>query len=515
MKFNEATQAGSGGTGARAVSWPLAALVAAPWLWPFTSGPTANALPLLFSWGALAVAFLATIHWPRSEQAVRHSIALGWLLAALLSSLIALSQWFGVLPSTPLFSSAPVAEAYGNLRQRNQFASLTSIGLLALLTIAPRPSRLALLAAVVLAFANAASASRTGLLQWMLIALLAAWGRLGRQSLRLSVIALIAYGAATALLPMALMAWHGVEAANVLNRSVAELGCSSRIVLWSNVAELIMRRPWTGWGAGELDYAHYATLFSGPRFCAILDNAHNLPLHLAVEFGLPVAVLACAAAGWLVWRGRPWAAQDPGVQLAWGVLAVIGLHSLVEYPLWYGPFQLAVLQCLWLIRPKGWPLLPTRGAQFLLSLAMLAGIGWMLHEYALVSQAYKPAEERRPDMRLDPVASAGHIRLFRDQLEFAELSLTPLSRSTAPRVHELAARMLHYSPEPQVIEKMIESAWVLGRNEEAQWHSVRYRAAFPDRYRRWLGLAADPGQPATTPSTPPISPRASPAAARP
>ena len=45
--------------------------------------------------------------------------------------------------------------------------------------------------------------------------------------------------------------------------------------------------PWLGWGWGELDYAHYATLYDGPRFCDILDNAHNLPLHLAVELGIP------------------------------------------------------------------------------------------------------------------------------------------------------------------------------------------------------------------------------------
>lgn len=35
------------------------------------------------------------------------------------------------------------------------------------------------------------------------------------------------------------------------------------------------------------------TLFPGERFCVLLDNAHNLPLHLAVELGVPVAALLC------------------------------------------------------------------------------------------------------------------------------------------------------------------------------------------------------------------------------
>lgn len=39
----------------------------------------------------------------------------------------------------------------------------------------------------------------------------------------------------------------------------------------------------------------------------------------------------------------------PCWQMAWMILSVIGLHSMLEYPLWYGPFQLTVLLCLVLL----------------------------------------------------------------------------------------------------------------------------------------------------------------------
>jgi O-antigen ligase len=120
-----------------------------------------------------------------------------------------------------------------------------------------------------------------------------------------------------------------------------ELACASRVALWSNVLNLIGQKPWLGWGWGELDYAHYATLYAGPRFCDILDNAHNLPLHLAVELGIPAALLICGFGVWWAARRRPWRETDAVRQLAWSVLAVILLHSLLEYPLWYGPFQVA------------------------------------------------------------------------------------------------------------------------------------------------------------------------------
>ena len=59
----------------------LIAVVALPWLWPFTSGPTAGTQPYLVSM-ALAAVLLAL--WPARQgarQAV-HWVADGWLLAA-------------------------------------------------------------------------------------------------------------------------------------------------------------------------------------------------------------------------------------------------------------------------------------------------------------------------------------------------------------------------------------------------------------------------------------------------
>ena len=84
-----------------------------------------------------------------------------------------------------------LGEAYANLRQRNQFATFTNIGLAALLwwvaqgrafptmfrdashvaTLDGR-SLLVLVAAVLLGLGNAASSSRTGLMQLVLLVLL-------------------------------------------------------------------------------------------------------------------------------------------------------------------------------------------------------------------------------------------------------------------------------------------------------------------------------------------------------
>ncbi len=78
---------------------------------------------------------------------------------------------------------------------------------------------------------------------------------------------------------------------------------------------------------------------------AFFDHTHNLVLQFAVELGLPLAAGVLALLVWGLWRGarNAWAAPAGiGVaqRCAMLMVAMIGLHSLLEYPLWYGYFLL-------------------------------------------------------------------------------------------------------------------------------------------------------------------------------
>lgn len=61
---------------------------------------------------------------------------------------------------------------------------------------------------------------------------------------------------------------------------------------------------WLGWG--DLRYAQYITIFQGPRWCAVLGNAHNLPLHLALVFGIPFALFLCVLGVYFIFIEPPW-----------------------------------------------------------------------------------------------------------------------------------------------------------------------------------------------------------------
>ena len=447
---------------------------------------------------------------------------LAWLVAAAISALIGMLQYFGIAPMlAPWISQTQAGEAFANLRQRNQFATLTSIGLTALIgylalqaRAAPGPSwripRWAYLLALVLALGNAASNSRTGLLQWLLIGVLTAWWvQPGRQRLLLFAgQALLAYGIAVFTLPLLLQWATGLQSSGLFGRIVEEIpACASRKILWSNVLTLIADRPYLGWGWGELDYAHFATLYPGPRFCNILDNAHNLPLQLAVELGIPAAVAICGALAWLVWRAKPWYEKDPVRQMAWGVLAVIALHSLLEYPLWYGPFQIAAALSVWLLwAPRATATAEdlelalkfkeksrfTQYRRALVASIMIAGLTTVAVSYYQVSQIYLPLEKRSAAYRDDTLAKISSNRVFSEQAHFAELSVTPLTPGNAASIYAMAVQLLHYSPEPQVIEKVIESAVMIGREAEALHYLARYRAAFPEEHALWAAKNAVP-----------------------
>lgn len=498
------------------------------------------AVPLLVSWTCAALLLFGVGLWGTRVDH-RHAIAAtasAWLLAALLSAAMGLVQYFGhASVFSPWVSNVAAGEAYANLRQRNQFASLCSIGLLSLLwklavwrvcdpidgRKAQSPSALQWLiwglALVLLACGNAASGSRTGLLQWWMVAGLGVWWWLShRYTLKWSLsphgrvaagalAALVTYMACLWLLPWLLLVTMGVESGGLMGRLNEDAGCGSRRVLWANVLHLIALKPWLGWGWGELDYAHFMTLYPGERFCDILDNAHNLPLHLAVELGLPFSMLVCSVLAWLALRMRPWREGDAARQLAWGVLFVMGLHSLVEYPLWYGPFQMAAGLCLWILwttmpRPLGstadetllkninWrkgQLVPVVIVSF--AITMIAILVFSAWSYWRASQLYLPQAQRATAYQEDAFGKLQGISLFRNQVEFAELTTTPLNAANAAHLHRLAVQLLHFSPEPRVVEKAIESAVLLGRDDVAVYYLERYRVAFPKEHALWVKSA--------------------------
>ena len=513
------------------VAWGAVAL---PWLWPWAPPPSPSAPGLLAAWG-LTAAWWATLACtsPRSPESLspRVLVALAGLLAwaawrmpvtdlallgglagsilcigvaarcvsrtspvlllhvvwalltaAVLSAGIAGLQYSGLLhqPSAALswLHASPNEEAYGQLRQRNQFGSLMSLGLAAWMYLAqsggfrPRWRATAWAGLLVLTLGQVACASRTGALTWIGLCLLTlVWPM---QTPHHPSSPGVRRGAAAALVGFVILCWAlpaltsslaTVELPKVsaLDRWVEQpegLGiCESRIVLWRHVLELSLQRPWLGWGWGELDYAHATQPVQGERFCGQLGHAHNLWLQVVVEWGWPLALSGLGAV--LLWlrRHTPWRARSPAAVLGWSWLAVIGVHSLLEFPLWYGPFQVTLGMAIGLAgaaarqaegAAESAPPSPPTITRGLIALWFVCTV-WAGWDYHRVSQIFQPATLRSQACRDRPLECLADVVWFHQGRDFALLRLNAEAMG-AGAARELAQRVAHFSPEPWVLD---------------------------------------------------------------
>jgi O-antigen ligase len=485
-------------------------LLTLPWLNPFSYGPAPAIAKGLVAWLGVVFCWLVCALSGMDFAGRVRIVAAAWVLAATVSACMGFVQYFGFADSFGLWiSNAQAGQAFSNLRQRNHFGTLLAIGLAALLwwqmpvradsLMHSRGGRWVGMVAVLLGAAVAASGSRTGFIQLVVLTMLCLVWRRGRITL---LLALLAYALAAVALPLVLP----LLASTPLQASILErFGQNSgRSVLWLNMLHLIAQKPWLGWGWGELQYAHFITLYPGARFPSNLwgnvGNAHNLPLHLAVELGIPFATVFCAALLWLVLRGKPWRERNATRQLAWSVLAVIGAHSMLEYPLWYGPFQLATVLAIWMLWQTRTSRKPETGAGLAVDMArpsvaaMVTGIliavvcAYTAWDYWRISQIYLPANQRAMPYRDDTLNKIRSSWLFANQVNFAELGITPLTPDNARHINALAKEVLHFSPEASVVQKLLESDALLGLNEEAGYFKKRFQLAYPESHAAWQAI---------------------------
>ena len=120
-----------------------------------------------------------------------------------------------------------------------------------------------------------------------------------------------------------------------------------------------------------------------------------------------------------------------------------------------------------------------------LALGLVAGAAYAAIDYARVLQFYLPASARIRLFSEPSLSSAHRSWLFGHWVDFAQATSTPVDAGNATRMQELNEAILHLSPEPRVIERIIRSAALLQRFDVAWFYLQRYQAAFPAEYADW------------------------------
>jgi O-antigen ligase len=389
-------------------SLALALLVVAPFTSILWRGlPSSLGLGAAAILGAgLAVLLLAQGLSPARRLLAAEALCWGLLVAGGFSIAISLVQVFapGWADGSVIARSGIAGRAVSNLRQPNHLASLMMWAAVAAVFITERRGWRVALAPMLFAcvFTVVLSASRTGFIG---VGMLAVWGIVDRRLSRHARLTLLAtplmLGVSWWL--MALWSAEGGHAFGAASRLSEGAGSPTRLAILRDAWGLILANPWLGVGWGEFNFAWSLTPFPN-RPIAFFDHTHNLPAQLAVELGLPwagavLALLAWAVgkAGWGAWRATGEEALLRRAALM--IVLTIGLHSLLEYPLWYAYFLLPACFALGLALPAPAPASarPASGRPWqVMGALLIAGSAFAVWDYQRVVVIYAPSDDAKP-----------------------------------------------------------------------------------------------------------------------
>ena len=433
----------------------------------------------------------------RPTRALLIAFFAAWVAAGVCGSAIALVQVFA--PAWPdgdwIARSGMPGRAVGNLRQPNHLATLllwSAVAVVPLVELGAlgrtrvrRTAALGLMALTVLGITL--SGSRTGLVG---IALLALWGaldgRLSRYSRGLLLAAPLLCAASWGLTAW----WSSLHEAHAIG-AAARLGegdlSTSRFAIWRDALGLVRAHPWLGVGFGEFNFAWSLTPFP-QRPVAFFDHTHNLPLQLAVELGLPLAVLVLgllALALLQAWQRSRAAAGDLGTGLcaAFVMVLLMALHSQLEYPLWYAHFLLptALVWGLCLGGSRAWGRATDAAAPprwpVAAGTAMLLATAVVLADYHRVVVIFAPPPGAPP--LEERIASGQRSWFFPQHADYA-------AATTAERPADVVAafaRAPHH-----LLDTRLMVAWATALAQSGDVDHARHLAA---RLREFRNPAAD------------------------
>ncbi|HPN02331.1 MAG TPA: Wzy polymerase domain-containing protein [Methylotenera sp.] len=122
-------------------------------------------------------------------------------------------------------------------------------------------------------------------------------------------------------------------------KQASEKSPTLRMQIWLDSFYIFTQSPWLGIGTGQLRWQSYLLLDSSVtvQVNKVYEHAHNIFLHLAVEMGLLAPMLLLA--GLIIWL-KKFSMCAPDIEKWWciALLSVIGIHSMLEYPLWFSFF---------------------------------------------------------------------------------------------------------------------------------------------------------------------------------
>ncbi len=298
-----------------------------------------------------------------------------------LSGVIQHYRWHTLLD--PVITAKTGIAVYGNLAQPNHFADYLMLGLISLAYLRRHMQTWQVVAfAAPLLFVMVLSGSRSS---WLYMAALAlfAWSQERKAGgsaglFRYMLLLVVAFFMMHWVVQ--LQVFHGTAGSvTTMQRMMSgETSGSIRLYLWKEALLIFARFPLLGAGWEQFAWQHFLL---GPelknmQISGLYNNAHNLLLQFAAETGLAgVLVIVLAFLGWFrsIWTAR----LDTEIWWGMGILLVIGIHSMLEYPLWYAYFTGIAALLLGALDTRAYTLKLKVAGRYALVFLLLFGAGML------------------------------------------------------------------------------------------------------------------------------------------
>jgi O-antigen ligase len=265
-------------------------------------------------------------------------------------------------------------------------------------------------------------------------------------------------------------------------------GIGPRLELWGEAWQMFLTAPVLGAGFGQFAWHHflYQAAAGAPTGAGLYSHSHNIVLQLLAETGLVGALVIVGAV--LVWlAGLRRATLDPAWWWLLSLLAVIGIHSLLEYPLWYAYFLGPAALLLGLGAQHAFSVRFPSVARVAVAIAMLVGcvnLAAVIPAYRdferLVFRPGPEATHASTDHEFGQALMKVHEEpLLRPYVELAIAYGASVDRAQLGDKLELVTRSMHFAPVQVVVFRQALLLALAGEAEAARAQLDRSLRAYP------------------------------------
>lgn len=248
-------------------------------------------------------------------------------------------------PLNPYIVMKVRSDVYGNLAQPNHLAHYVTLGLISLGLLYQQrklhPAVVGVLALPML-FVIALSGSRSPWVFFAVMSLLA-WGWVRRDNdmrrlLHYSLAVFVGFIAMIFIVQLPILA--GADNMDIMRRMFHDHASGGvRVYLWKEAANIFLTAPWLGVGFGQYAIHHlqWVVAFQAYDITGLYNHSHQIVMQFAAETGL-VGLLVLLGGLFFWFKGILRARCTAAHWWGYAMLAVLAVHSSLEYPLWYAYF---------------------------------------------------------------------------------------------------------------------------------------------------------------------------------